>query len=956
MYQDAVAAGSGGVTEEGEAAEYHIMYGHYGPLTPTTPPTTTTTLKLAHSEAKEGGLTSVTLAGSNALVPTTALVDAPALSTSLPCGSGGDETDELVGGTLAVTSGGLKVAGGGRVSPVDVGGMDAAALVTSMVAPGECQGSGRKVIVKLFNSNTFSLDIIAGGQEEEEEERVAPHHVLARNGTLVHTKLSEGTLIPTQEQVEGENDDGDLASTTVQAPHQGSGEEEDGTLPCQVMWTCAYCSLILGTSEAMAAHQQVCAKALEDLPPLETTTSQATVDALMSPLRSQEEATYHLKIEGAGDGPETSTREEGATTGTAEVVAVWMCAVCKEEFPHPRALGRHLPSHTIHQLAAALLQLATPCQKVMATVAAADGHTTTSPAETDPLSIDENSDWANDQSATKLEEENVDNPGDTPPQTPPQEKPPARRAQRKHGARLQERAERKRKYVRKKKGEEEEVAGKETEVKGQGKEYQLPTVTTTIVSTTITTTQPAPIGSVGTGRGSRDPHHCEVCNKKLSSRGNLTKHLIRHRAKKPFECNICHATFNANRDCKNHYLQHHTTERPNHCHICGKSYVDKSYLLAHMVFHRDQKAYSCELCGKKFNTSRCVTRHKKRHQEEKRFVCDICFKPFAVRADLTSHKRKVHSKLGITRLQPPQQQQQQQHSLLSTQQTHLPLSTQAPQPPQPPPPPPAPPPPPPSSQQEQETQVGKSKDLTEFLLPGVVTSPHMLPEQLLPPDLSGGAGLGGSVTPKRGGIFISGDPLAVSSLIAGGEGDGGGDGECSYGVTLTAPPGGGGAGGGAVAAGGQPAYIMINSSNSSAEKGVATTTSGLSIMYTNAATLTQQVGDLDEIQHLSTSVGSSLVGGEGQLDLEGHLGSQHHTQDHHTTALPPGNGGMSTTHTEDLGIGSGEGGPGGALVGGEGNHAIPSNHDANSGFPLELISQTYQLDLQRPQPASTYLG
>lgn len=393
-----------------------------------------------------------------------------------------------------------------------------------------------------------------------------------------------------------------------------------------------------------------------------------------------------------------------------------------------------------------------------------------------------------------------------------------------------------------------------------------------------------------------------------------------------------------------------------------------------MVFHQDQKAYSCELCGKKFNTSRCVTRHKKRHQEEKRFVCDICFRPFAVRADLTSHKRKVHSKLGAARPHLLQQQQQQQHSLLSTQQTHLTCSTQAPPPPQPPPAPPpsvaaaapaAAPPPlpaaPPASQQEQETQVGKSKDLTEFLLPGVVSSPHMLSEQLLTPDLSGGAGLGGSVSPKRGGIFISGDPLAVSSLIAGGEGDGGGDGECSYGVTLTAPAGGGpGAGGGAVAAaaaaGGQPAYIMINSSSSPAEKGVATTTSGLSIMYTNGATLTQQVGDLDEIQHLSTSVGPSLVGGEGQLDLESHLEGQHHTQDHGSASLPPGNGGMSSSHTEDLGLGNGEGGPGGALVGGEGSHTIPSNHDANSGFPLELISQTYQLDLQRPQPASTYLG
>ncbi|XP_050709655.1 zinc finger protein 335-like [Eriocheir sinensis] len=751
MYQDAVGGGGGGVVEEGEAAEYHIMYSHYDPLpTPTPQDTTTTALKLGQAGAKDRPLASVTLAGGTALVPGAELVDVPALSASPPCGAGG-------GGALAVTTEGLGVAGQRHHSPVAVGGMEAAAaaLVTSMVAPGECEGGGsggRKVIVKLFNSNTFSLDIIT---DSDGEAAMAPHHVLTRGSALVHAKLSSGTIFPAEDQA-GDGEEGGLVVPPAHAPAQVAQEEEAeaAALPCRVMWTCAYCSVMLATSEAMAAHQQVCAKALGDLPPLHTGTSQTTVDALMSPLRPQEEPAYHLKLEGAAESHEVTTTTASEEGGMAEVVAVWVCAVCEEEFPDPGALGHHLPSHSVHQLAAALLQLATPHQRVRPAVAATapDTATTTTPSTTttttatsttpaspDPLAIVavDSPTWPSGHPDIKMEEENVDNPGDTPPQTPPQDKPLARRARRRPGPRPQDRLERKRKYTRRKKEEEEEVVAEENEAESQGKEYRSITTTSIITpiattSTTTTTGQGAPAGpssssSSSGGRGSRDPHHCEVCNKKLSSRGNLAKHLIRHRTKKPFECSLCHASFNAKRDCRNHYLQHHTTERPNRCHICGKSYVDKSYLLAHMVFHRDQKAYTCELCGKKFNTSRCVTRHKKRHQEEKRFVCDICFRPFAVKGDLTSHKRKVHSKqtqgAGTARTQPQPQQQ----LLPNPQQTQPHLSLTAQQPP------------PQTDTHTPHTTQGKVKELTDFILPEVVASPHILPDQLLPSDLSGGA-------------------------------------------------------------------------------------------------------------------------------------------------------------------------------------------------------------------------
>uniref|UniRef100_A0A3P9BZA0 Zinc finger protein 2 homolog n=1 Tax=Maylandia zebra TaxID=106582 RepID=A0A3P9BZA0_9CICH len=42
------------------------------------------------------------------------------------------------------------------------------------------------------------------------------------------------------------------------------------------------------------------------------------------------------------------------------------------------------------------------------------------------------------------------------------------------------------------------------------------------------------------------------------------------------------------------------SEKPHSCSVCGKSFIQRSYLQTHMNSHSGQKPYSCTACGKRF--------------------------------------------------------------------------------------------------------------------------------------------------------------------------------------------------------------------------------------------------------------------------------------------------------------------------------------------------------------------
>lgn len=961
MYQDS------GV---GEDAEYHIMYDHYDHIKLQQDPATTLKLtSVVHDDSTAVSdtdtLTTVTLSGGEALA-SSALVNnalsaatvltttshtgtlplpAPPLSvagtltvTSHANGNAGNEsvlnttntiqsasinTDNTFGDAAISASDTLTVAtmsAVGSSTPSRASHMDMNqivstsdeavidgnlvtsssidAVVTSMVAP-DCQsvnGSGRKlppqVIVKLLGDDTLSLDMVRIIAEQDVES--IPQHLhgfsmLTRAGSLVHTKLSENNIISSV----GSNQyhESEVLRPTIRS-------ESKNDTPCSVVWTCAYCNLAFTSSEAVGYHQEKDCTENPNSLTFTTTTSQSTVDALMSPLRQPEEPTYELKIE-RGDPQrnydahyivEGQNIQEQDVEDGAECETTWNCAVCGRDFTQPKDLSQHHMTHTVQELSSALFKFTTPHQKVKSQDTASLKSLTTTTIQTLQNNNSEDR-WNKDRTdtaMTKIEEEMVDDPGDTPPQTPPEENT-IKKTKRKPGpkAKPREKTE-KRKYARK--------LGEDGKPLRQ-REYKV-----------------AP-----SGQGSRDPHTCYICNKVLSCRGNLAKHLVLHNLDKPWVCEMCGMGFNAKRDQQHHFLQHHTNERPNICKVCGKGYVDSNYLLEHMIFHKQERPFSCEVCGKLFRTTRCVTRHKKRHEKVKHFTCALCFKSFAVKADLTSHIRKVH------RNDKKSQSIKQQHQLQQVSQ---------------------------HQQQDRDSQV-KSKDLTEFLLPGG-TPAHLIPEQLLPSDLES-ASLSGTVSTKDG-IFISSNPLTVPSIIpiSGSEEN---EVNCSYGMALATPAGGPGV---TSSIGDHATYIMINSRDEEVTPHTVPSTNGLNIMYTTTPASTQQVADLDGSQldeiHLSSSVRTSLVNNDGQLhnsSLHHRLDGQHQGQD--TTAVNTDKAGLNDNQRSELNVSGSSSDPSAEITTDDGSASTPVHaaRHPNTGFHLELLSQTIQLELQRTQSSST---
>ena len=143
---------------------------------------------------------------------------------------------------------------------------------------------------------------------------------------------------------------------------------------------------------------------------------------------------------------------------------------------------------------------------------------------------------------------------------------------------------------------------------------------------------------------SRSPHTCQVCQRVLSSRGALAKHLVIHRDQKPFRCDQCHLQFNQNRDLKSHKMQKHTLQRPHVCGICAKGFVHKFYLMEHMNYHTGEREFQCNFCGKTFPAQSALTKHMKRHSTTRNFACHLCSKSFVVKKDLNVHVKLVHEK------------------------------------------------------------------------------------------------------------------------------------------------------------------------------------------------------------------------------------------------------------------------------------------------------------------------
>ncbi|XP_014471775.1 PREDICTED: zinc finger protein 3-like isoform X5 [Dinoponera quadriceps] len=156
-------------------------------------------------------------------------------------------------------------------------------------------------------------------------------------------------------------------------------------------------------------------------------------------------------------------------------------------------------------------------------------------------------------------------------------------------------------------------------------------------------------------------HRCELCNKRFSRRQVLLVHMKTHGNVGPqneYVCPVCSKAVSSKTYLTVH-LRKHTGEKPHVCDLCGKGFISQNYLSVHRRTHTGEKPHQCTHCDKRFTQRTTLVVHLRGHTGDRPYPCTCCQKSFASKTMLNSHL-KTHAKQNARQQMEQQQQQEQQ--------------------------------------------------------------------------------------------------------------------------------------------------------------------------------------------------------------------------------------------------------------------------------------------------------
>ncbi len=131
---------------------------------------------------------------------------------------------------------------------------------------------------------------------------------------------------------------------------------------------------------------------------------------------------------------------------------------------------------------------------------------------------------------------------------------------------------------------------------------------------------------------------CPICAQTFY-KTSINKHIrIKHQGQKPYNCDVCSASFVTKCNLLNHQWQHRNARsRPFKCQLCSKAYLRQALLDAHMRSHRGVKPFVCNECGLQFANKSNWQRHVAEHSGARNYECPHCHKRFSRGYYLTDH-------------------------------------------------------------------------------------------------------------------------------------------------------------------------------------------------------------------------------------------------------------------------------------------------------------------------------
>lgn len=130
---------------------------------------------------------------------------------------------------------------------------------------------------------------------------------------------------------------------------------------------------------------------------------------------------------------------------------------------------------------------------------------------------------------------------------------------------------------------------------------------------------------------------CPECGKTYLQRSRLKAHMKAHSQEKPFSCQYCPSSFKTQRNLRMHVVQH-TSEKNLQCPQCELKFYHEKHLKDHIRRHNRTQSFACELCPKMFSYRSGLNEHMNSHTRERLYTCDVCAKVFERVSVLNRHK------------------------------------------------------------------------------------------------------------------------------------------------------------------------------------------------------------------------------------------------------------------------------------------------------------------------------